>query len=135
MNIILKPKVEKSILYFGEFGSEGKSIIKKISNEIRGQIVFEAKNNLELLEIVKMVNIDLLLIDSSNIDDNTIKSCRKVFDLRKEIKLLLFNSQKIRLGLILIEESKETVITKFYTEKILLKATKKIILKENYNWG
>jgi hypothetical protein len=135
MGIILKPKVEKSILYFGEFGSSKTDIVRKIHDKIKGQLVFEAKNNVELLEIVKMVNIDLLLIDSRNLLDYTIEDQRKVFDLRKDIKLLLFNSEEMKLGLLLVEENRETIISQFYNEKIMFRALSKIIFKENYNWS
>ena len=131
MRIILKPKVEKSILFFGEYSSSRTSIVEMIPNKIKGQIVLEAKNRSELLEIVEIVNIDLLLIDSINEDDNTIK--RKIFDLRKGIKLLLFNSHEINSRVRLLEENKETIISQFYTEKILFRSLKKIIYKENYN--
>ncbi len=134
MRMVLKPKVEKSILIFGDSDSSRTRMIEQIPLKIKGQLIFEAKNSVELSEIVKMVNIDLLLIDSNNLTDTTEENQRRVFDLRKDIKLLLFNSHQINSGLKLVEEKKETLISQFYSEKILFRLLKKIIYKENYRW-
>jgi DNA-binding NarL/FixJ family response regulator len=105
-------------------------ILKSAINNIT---IFNAANYEEAIEIVKTVNLDLVLLDININGIENIKIMNTIKDIQSQLKILIFTSHdEKQYGLRYIQHGADGYLNKFCSENLISAAVKEIIEKGSF---
>ena len=95
--------------------------------------VYNAEDYGQALEVLKVVNIDLILLDININGTENIKIMKEIKAIQADTKILIFSShEENQYGLRYIQNGADGYLNKFCSEDVILKAVNEIFLKGSY---
>lgn len=95
--------------------------------------VYNAEDYGQALEVLKVVNIDLILLDININGTENIKIMKEIKTIQSDAKILIFSShEESQYGLRYIQNGADGYLNKFCSEDVILKAVNEIFQKGNY---
>ena len=95
--------------------------------------VYNAEDYIQALEVLKVVNIDLILLDININGTENIKILKEIKSIQSDAKILIFSShEESQYGLRYIQNGADGYLNKFCSEDVILKAVNEIFQKGNY---
>jgi DNA-binding NarL/FixJ family response regulator len=95
--------------------------------------VYNAEDYGQALEVLKVVNIDLILLDININGTENIKIMKEIKGIQADAKILIFSShEENQYGLRYIQNGADGYLNKFCSEDVILKAVNEIFLKGSY---
>ena len=106
-----------------------KGIELVINDNFPDAIIYHAENNNEALEILKRVNINLILLDIIINGVENIKIMKEIKSIRKNSKILIFSChEEKQYGLRYIKNGADGYLNKFCSEEKVTQAIKDILI-------
>lgn len=95
--------------------------------------VYNAEDYGQALEVLKVVNIDLILLDININGTENIKIMKEIKAIQADTKILIFSShEENQYGLRYIQNGADGYLNKFCSGDVILKAVNEIFLKGSY---
>lgn len=104
-----------------------------LKSAINNVTIFNAENYDEAIEIIKTVNLDLVLLDININGIENIKIMNIIKEIQSQIKILIFTSHdEKQYGLRYVQHGADGYLNKFCSENIICAAVKEILEKGSF---
>ena len=117
----------KNILLVDDHLIVRKGVELILSEAFSGASIYNAENYNEVLEIIKAVQLDLILLDINISGVENIKIMNTIKSIQNEVKILIFSSHdEKQYGLRYMESGADGYLNKFCSEKDIILAVRQI---------
>ena len=125
--------LDKNILLVDDHLVVRKGVEMIFNANIPNVTVYNAEDYGQALEVLKVVNIDLILLDININGTENIKIMKEIKGIQADAKILIFSShEENQYGLRYIQNGADGYLNKFCSEDVILKAVNEIFLKGSY---
>ncbi|MBY0485854.1 MAG: response regulator transcription factor [Flavobacteriaceae bacterium] len=126
-------KIEKNILLVDDHMVVRKGIELILSSNIPNVSIYNSQNYEEALEILKTLNIDLILLDININGVENIKIMKEIKEIQKSTKILIFSShEESQYGLRYIQNGADGYLNKFCSQDRIVSAVSEMIEKGSF---
>lgn len=126
-------KLNYSILLVDDHMVVRKGIALVLKNEFEGVTLYNAENYIEAIEIVKTINLDVVLLDININGVEDIKIIKEIKAIQPLVKILIFSSHdEKQYGLRYVQQGADGYLNKFCSEETIVDAVNKIITEGSY---
>lgn len=126
-------KIEKNILLVDDHMVVRKGIELILNSNIPNVSIYNSQNYEEALEILKTLNIDLILLDININGVENIKIMKEIKEIQKSTNILIFSSHdESQYGLRYIQNGADGYLNKFYSQDRIVSAVSEMIEKGSF---
>lgn len=126
-------KIEKNILLVDDHMVVRKGIELILNSNIPNVSIYNSQNYEEALEILKTLNIDLILLDININGVENIKIMKEIKEIQKSTNILIFSSHdESQYGLRYIQNGADGYLNKFCSQDRIVSAVSEMIEKGSF---
>ncbi|WP_298116109.1 response regulator transcription factor [Flavobacterium sp.] len=123
-------KLGKNILLVDDHLVVRKGVEMILNANIQNATIYNAEDYDQAKEILKTINIDLILLDININGTENIKIMKEIKAIQSQVKILIFSSHdESQYGLRYIQNGADGYLNKFCSEDIILNAVNEILSK------